>query len=137
MSTIYSNFSTSADLTGPQPTASRHPETATNPPSGIAGRDVDQDVRIDEGQSSPQVIRLIASVDNPRIAAPNPRRRAPMSTISRGIAGAWSVQDEPIKRLMCPGCGFSYDEALGLPEHGIAPGTPNGGYRVARAGRIS
>jgi len=28
-----------------------------------------------------------------------------------------------LKRLMCLGCGFSYDEALGLPEHGIAPGT--------------
>jgi rubredoxin len=27
------------------------------------------------------------------------------------------------KRLMCLGCGFSYDEALGLPEHGLAPGT--------------
>ena len=31
--------------------------------------------------------------------------------------------DEPFKRLMCLGCGFSYDEALGLPEHGLAPGT--------------
>jgi rubredoxin len=31
--------------------------------------------------------------------------------------------DEPMKRLMCLGCGFSYDEALGLPEHGLAPGT--------------
>jgi len=30
---------------------------------------------------------------------------------------------EPLKRLMCLGCGFSYDEALGLPEHGIAAGT--------------
>jgi len=29
----------------------------------------------------------------------------------------------PLKRLMCMGCGFSYDEALGLPEHGLAPGT--------------
>ncbi|HUC10537.1 MAG TPA: rubredoxin [Stellaceae bacterium] len=24
---------------------------------------------------------------------------------------------------MCLGCGFLYDEKLGLPEHGIAPGT--------------
>jgi rubredoxin len=31
--------------------------------------------------------------------------------------------DTPFKRLMCLGCGFSYDEALGLPEHGLAPGT--------------
>ena len=29
----------------------------------------------------------------------------------------------PLKRLMCLGCGFSYDEALGLPEHGLPPGT--------------
>jgi rubredoxin len=31
--------------------------------------------------------------------------------------------EAPFKRLMCLGCGFSYDEALGLPEHGLAPGT--------------
>lgn len=30
---------------------------------------------------------------------------------------------EPFKRWICLGCGFSYDEALGLPEHGITPGT--------------
>ena len=29
----------------------------------------------------------------------------------------------PLKRLICLGCGFSYDEALGLPEHRLAPGT--------------
>jgi rubredoxin len=29
----------------------------------------------------------------------------------------------PLKRLICLGCGFSYDEANGLPEHGLAPGT--------------
>lgn len=33
------------------------------------------------------------------------------------------MNTDPLKRLMCLGCGFSYDEALGLPEHGIAPGT--------------
>jgi rubredoxin len=27
------------------------------------------------------------------------------------------------KRYLCLGCGFLYDEALGLPEYGIAPGT--------------
>ena len=31
--------------------------------------------------------------------------------------------NEDLKRLICLGCGFLYDEALGLPEHGIAPGT--------------
>ena len=30
---------------------------------------------------------------------------------------------ENLKRFICLGCGFVYDEALGLPEHGIAPGT--------------
>ncbi len=33
------------------------------------------------------------------------------------------MTDEPFLRLLCLGCGFSYDEALGLPEHGLAPGT--------------
>jgi len=28
-----------------------------------------------------------------------------------------------VKRYMCVICGFVYDEAAGLPEHGIAPGT--------------
>lgn len=27
------------------------------------------------------------------------------------------------KRWMCMGCGWSYDEALGDAEHGLAPGT--------------
>jgi rubredoxin len=31
--------------------------------------------------------------------------------------------DAAFNRLMCLGCGFSYDEALGLPEHDLAPGT--------------
>ena len=29
-----------------------------------------------------------------------------------------------LKRWICRSCGFVYDEALGLPEEGIAPGTP-------------
>lgn len=28
-----------------------------------------------------------------------------------------------MKKYICLGCGFSYDEKLGLPEHGIEPGT--------------
>ncbi len=32
-------------------------------------------------------------------------------------------KSEDLKRFICLGCGFVYDEALGLPEHGIAPGT--------------
>ncbi len=29
----------------------------------------------------------------------------------------------PFKKYLCLGCGFHYDEALGLPEFGLAPGT--------------
>jgi rubredoxin len=29
-----------------------------------------------------------------------------------------------VKRYICVYCGFIYDEALGIPEDGIAPGTP-------------
>jgi rubredoxin len=28
-----------------------------------------------------------------------------------------------MKKYMCVICGFIYDEAVGLPEHGITPGT--------------
>lgn len=31
--------------------------------------------------------------------------------------------EDPLQRWLCLGCGFSYDEALGLPEHGLPPGT--------------
>ena len=28
-----------------------------------------------------------------------------------------------MKRWVCVFCGFVYDEAAGMPEHGVAPGT--------------
>lgn len=28
-----------------------------------------------------------------------------------------------MKKYICLFCGFIYDEALGMPDHGIAPGT--------------
>ena len=28
-----------------------------------------------------------------------------------------------MKKYVCAACGWEYDEALGAPEHGIAPGT--------------
>ena len=31
--------------------------------------------------------------------------------------------NDPFARYLCLGCGFLYDEQMGLPEHGIAPGT--------------
>jgi rubredoxin len=33
------------------------------------------------------------------------------------------MSDDALKRYMCMGCGFLYDEKLGLPEHGVSPGT--------------
>lgn len=27
-------------------------------------------------------------------------------------------------KYLCPGCGYQYDEALGEPHEGFAPGTP-------------
>lgn len=36
-------------------------------PCAIAGRDVDQNIRVDEDQSSPRVMRMTSSVEKPRI----------------------------------------------------------------------
>ncbi len=40
---------------------------------------------------------------------------------------AWAVNRNRrqglLTRYLCLGCGFLYDEALGLPQHGIAAGT--------------
>ena len=36
---------------------------------------------------------------------------------------AESIDPTAFKRYMCLICGFIYDEALGWPEDGIAPGT--------------
>ena len=33
------------------------------------------------------------------------------------------MADTPCKTWMCLICGFIYDEATGLPDEGIAPGT--------------
>ena len=30
---------------------------------------------------------------------------------------------EPMRKWQCQQCGFEYDEAVGLPADGIAPGT--------------
>jgi rubredoxin len=34
-----------------------------------------------------------------------------------------NFQDQPMKIYMCVVCGWIYDEAAGLPDDGIAPGT--------------
>ena len=33
------------------------------------------------------------------------------------------MTDQPSKQWQCAMCGFFYDEAKGMPEEGIAPGT--------------
>ncbi len=33
------------------------------------------------------------------------------------------MSDQPLRQWQCTVCGEIYDEALGLPESGIAPGT--------------
>jgi rubredoxin len=37
--------------------------------------------------------------------------------------GEAAMSGDDLQRYMCMGCGFLYDEALGLPEHGIRAGT--------------
>jgi rubredoxin len=36
---------------------------------------------------------------------------------------AESLSPQPLRKFMCVVCGFIYDEAEGLPEEGLAPGT--------------
>lgn len=33
------------------------------------------------------------------------------------------IKEQEMKKLQCVVCGFIYDEAAGLPDEGIAPGT--------------
>ena len=33
------------------------------------------------------------------------------------------MTDQPMRKWICTTCGFIYDEAVGIPEQGIAPGT--------------
>jgi rubredoxin-NAD+ reductase len=34
------------------------------------------------------------------------------------------IKEEKIMKYVCDVCGWEYDESLGCPEKGIAPGTP-------------
>ena len=34
-----------------------------------------------------------------------------------------TLNSEPMKKWICIICGYIYDEAVGMPEHGIAAGT--------------
>ena len=33
------------------------------------------------------------------------------------------MPEPPYRRYQCANCGFIYDEAFGLPDEGLAPGT--------------
>lgn len=33
------------------------------------------------------------------------------------------MREASVKKWMCLNCGWIYDEALGAPDHGLAPGT--------------
>ena len=48
------------------------------------------------------------------MSSPQPRGDAPPSI---------TAADAPFKVWQCVLCGFTYDEAAGLPSDGIAPGT--------------
>ena len=39
------------------------------------------------------------------------------------VVAAVDEASRVVKKYMCLICGFIYDEALGLPDEGIAPGT--------------
>jgi rubredoxin len=48
-------------------------------------------------------------------------RRSP--AVKRRFHKETTVANEPFKRYLCLGCGFLYDEQLGMPEQGIPVGT--------------
>jgi rubredoxin len=37
-----------------------------------------------------------------------------------------NAQENVVDKWICVICGYIYDEALGMPDHGIAPGTKFG-----------
>ena len=39
------------------------------------------------------------------------------------LGASMVVQEQTMKKWQCQICGFIYDEAKGLPEEGLAPGT--------------
>ena len=47
-----------------------------------------------------------------------------MPSVSRNSSQTEPQEQGAVKQWQCMVCGFIYDEAQGLPEDGIAPGTP-------------
>jgi rubredoxin len=47
-----------------------------------------------------------------------------MPRFQRGLCASSNERDPVNKTWMCLICGWIYDEAVGAPDEGIAPGTP-------------
>jgi rubredoxin len=50
-------------------------------------------------------------------------RQSQWHAISAADLERKGIQHSTVKRYICLYCGFIYDEALGLPDAGVAPGT--------------
>ena len=50
--------------------------------------------------------------------------KEPLENPAKMKKKAPAKKKEPVKTWICSGCGWEYNPALGLPELGIAPGTP-------------
>lgn len=53
----------------------------------------------------------------------HPLKYGKINRILLPFFSASAMSDQPFKTYMCLICGFIYDEAAGLPDEGIAPGT--------------
>jgi|TARA_R110001583_G_scaffold195503_3_gene374491 rubredoxin len=53
----------------------------------------------------------------------HPLKYGKINRILLPFLSASAMSDQPFKTYMCLICGFIYDEAAGLPDEGIAPGT--------------
>ncbi|MCC8393671.1 rubredoxin [Paraburkholderia sp. MMS20-SJTR3] len=69
------------------------------------------------GTGSGTVAPLVVSLDA------TPRIDAPLLDASAAPAAEQAGSADDFKQWVCVICGWVYDEAAGLPEEGIAPGT--------------
>jgi rubredoxin len=53
----------------------------------------------------------------------HPLKYGKINRILLPLLSTSAMSDQPFKTYMCLICGFIYDEAAGLPDEGIAPGT--------------
>jgi len=70
---------------------------------------------------APLVVSLDETADSQPRGAPNPP--AGNANATQGAHGANALVADNLKQWVCVICGWIYDEAAGLPEEGIAPGT--------------